>query len=156
MGRPWASLARTALKAKSQAADLGIMDRNARLLRWAELLRRDPSRQFQLLAPTWCLSKADWTALDCSASALRIACDDPVLRIAGLRGCAMGDAREFFALSCEELDRVLAESWKEQTRSASRTAVCIENIVDPMAQRLLFGGAMLFAAIIVGLSQWLI
>lgn len=131
----------------------GVLDRKARLFRWAELLERDPDRHVALLPPLWTIRREARDALNTSRSALEVAYHDPVFRVAGLHGASVADAQAFFGLNEREFDRITASSRWIYERPAWQIAVRIRNIADPRVENRLFVSmllvAFLLAAIII-------
>lgn len=137
----------------TDARSIQLIDRRARLMRWAELLEREPERWIVLLPPTWTLSRNGRSEVDVSGSAIEVAYRDPVFRIAGFRAATLPEVQQFFGLSDEQLDRILAASWEADQRLAWQVAHRIRNVADPTRQIQLFIAAMLLAALIVGVAN---
>lgn len=122
-----------------------LLSRTERLERWAELLDRDPERKLTVTSPSWCMSPAQRQRPLVEGSALHIAFDDPVFRLAGLNGTTFNDAVAFFQLSDEDADRILAGSRGIVARSARDTSHRLRNVADKTHERALFRAALLFS-----------
>jgi len=83
------------------------MSKQQRLLRWAELLEREPGRQLMSLMRVEYLAPEARAAAQVPNSALSVAFEDPVLRAEGLKSDRFGDAVGFFELSEDEVHRVV-------------------------------------------------
>ena len=128
-----------------------ILSRQARLVRWAELLERDPDRSIALLPPLWTLRQAARSTLATSRSALEIAYHDPILRVAGLHGASVPDVQAFFGLNDREFDRITACSRWIAERPAWQVAIRIRNIADPTAENRLFSAMLLVAFLLAAM-----
>jgi predicted protein tyrosine phosphatase len=83
------------------------MSRRERLERWAEALERQPKRRLSAIQGTEFGTLREREAKRADNSPLTVAFEDPVLRAAGLRGDAVGDAVDFFDLSHREMHRLV-------------------------------------------------
>ena len=75
------------------------LSRGERLERWATVLESCGKTRLTPLIGIEFLSRRDRLALRCPHSPVAVACQDPVLRRAGLAGDRLGDAMLFFGLS---------------------------------------------------------
>jgi hypothetical protein len=73
--------------------------RRERLLRWAEILKRDGARLLQPLKYLEFYAPAERARLRADQTPIAAAFADPVLRSAGLAGDSYGEARAFFGLT---------------------------------------------------------
>jgi hypothetical protein len=83
------------------------MSRRERLERWAELLERQRNRRLSTIEGTEFGSRREREAKRVNGSPLTVAFEDPILQVEGLRGDRVGDAVEFFALSHDEVHRLV-------------------------------------------------
>ncbi len=108
-----------------------VLSREARLLRWTELLERTPERLLTTLHETEFKPASVRAAMRCDNSAISVAFSDPVLRAAGLENDTYGEAKRFFELSHGQLHRIVCYCHFGMTVSAERTARYIRaNHVD--------------------------
>ena len=108
-----------------------VLAREARLLRWTELLERTPERLLTTLHETEFKPASVRAAMRCDNSAISVAFSDPVLRAAGLENDTYGEAKRFFELSHGQLHRIVCYCHFGMTVSAERTARYIRaNYVD--------------------------
>ena len=82
---------------------LASMGREQRLLRWIDLLEADPERRLRALHEIEYLSQAQRRGCRADDSPLSVAYADPVLRSAGLKSDNVGDCRDFFELSDDQI-----------------------------------------------------
>ena len=75
------------------------MSRRERLVRWAELLERDPKRRLRPLHEIEHKEPQARRAVRAENSPLTVAYEDPVLRAEGLASDTLGDALDFFGLT---------------------------------------------------------
>lgn len=130
--------------------------RRERLFRWAELLEREPTRQFDLLAVRDRIHAGENSLPSPAGSPLDIAFRDPILRIEGLRGSSAAEALSFFQLSPAEYSRILGWRRRSHEQSGRYVAWRIRNVADPSAEnRLFFLGLMaaLLLAVIILLAS---
>src|SRR5689334_5931514 len=83
------------------------MSREERLMRWAELLGKDPGRELQTLRGTEFCPLDERYRMRSEASPLTIAFEDQTLRKQGLLNDTYGEAIRFFELTDRQLHRVL-------------------------------------------------
>jgi len=89
------------------------LSRRERLLRWAEVLKREDRRVLHALKFVEFYAPAQQARLRGDQTPIAVAFADPVLRAAGLRGDSLGDARDFFGLSGPESHFLLCDChWK--------------------------------------------
>jgi hypothetical protein len=99
-----------------------VLSREERLLRWTELLERDPERLLTTLHETEFKPASVRAAMRCDNSAISVAFSDPILRAAGLENDTYGEAKRFFKLSDGQLHRIVCFCHFGMTVSAARTA----------------------------------
>jgi hypothetical protein len=85
------------------------LSRRERLLRWAQLLERDPHRRLKALTRVEFVAEQDRDVMRGDDTPIALAFADPVLRAAGLEGDTFGDARAFFKLSWADAHRLLCD-----------------------------------------------
>ena len=145
-------------KCPSEPVPPCLLDRHSRLLRWAELLDRDPHRLLRLLPPAWTGSAASRRLLDVRGSAIEVVAADPIFRIDGLTDPTLPGAQKFFGLSNAELDRIVAGSGKLPFRPAWQIAARARNVADPRAGNLLAAIGMVLAvllgALMMVIARW--
>ncbi len=83
------------------------MSRKERLLRWAELLERDPERRLRSLGEIELKAPSDRPAMRAPDSPLTVAFEDSMLRAEGLAGDRLGDGMAFFAISEDDAHRLM-------------------------------------------------
>lgn len=98
------------------------LSQEERLVRWTELLERDPERILTTLHETEFKSASVRAVMRCDNSAISVAYSDPLLRTAGLENDTYGEAKKFFELSDSELHRIVCFCHFGMTVSAGRTA----------------------------------
>ena len=99
-----------------------VLSHEERLLRWTELLERDPERLLTTLHETEFKPASVRAAMRCDNSAISVAFSDPILRAAGLENDTYGEAKRFFKLSDGQLHRIVCFCHFGMTVSAARTA----------------------------------
>src|SRR5688572_4041389 len=83
------------------------LTRTERLQRWSEALAKlGPARLNSLLRTEYVAPEA-LAQVRADNSPLSVAADDPVLRVAGLKGDTFGESMRFFELSEHELHRIV-------------------------------------------------
>jgi hypothetical protein len=85
------------------------LSRRERLMRWAEILKREGPRLLQPLKYVEFYAPAERARLRADQSPIEIAFADPVLRTAGLAGDAFGHAQTFFGLTDSEAHFLLCD-----------------------------------------------
>ena len=83
------------------------MSRSERLMRWAELLCRDPARELRTLIGTEFYAREDRSRMRSDSSPITVALEDAVLRAEGLQDDSYGEAVRFFELTDGQMHRVL-------------------------------------------------
>ncbi|KWV54816.1 hypothetical protein AS026_38310 [Rhizobium altiplani] len=73
--------------------------REARLVRWAELLEREPDRRLRTLPETECQPPSVRDRMRCADSPMAVAYEDAVFRAEGLKDDSYGEAKRFFELT---------------------------------------------------------
>ena len=99
-----------------------VLSREERLLRWTELLERNPERLLTTLHETEFKPASVRAAMRCDNSAISVAFSDSLLRAAGLESDTYGEAKRFFELSDGQLHRIVCYCHFGMTVSAARTA----------------------------------
>lgn len=99
-----------------------LMDRRARLERWADLLDAAAPRQLPSFYELEWLPRTQRGRSRTDGSALSVAFADPVLREAGLQSDRYGDALAFFGLQEHELHRLLCSCLNGRSVAADRLA----------------------------------
>jgi hypothetical protein len=83
------------------------MSRDERLVRWAELLERDPDRRLSTLHQTEYQVGSERAVMRSGTSPITVAFDDPILREAGLENDSYGEAKRFFELTDRQLHNAI-------------------------------------------------
>ncbi len=99
------------------------LSRQERLLRWAEILERDPTRRLKSLGEIEFVPRAEQPAMRADNSPLTVAFLDPVLREDGLGSDRLGDATAYFGLSERQAHRLLCSclnGWSMEAGAAAR------------------------------------
>jgi hypothetical protein len=99
-----------------------VLSREARRLRWIELLEFKPERLLNTLHETESKPASVRAAMRCDNSAISVAFSDPLLRAAGLENDTYGEAKRFFDLSDGQLHRIVCYCHFGMSVSAARTA----------------------------------
>lgn len=84
-------------------------------------------------------------------SALELAYQDPILRVAGLHSTSLADIQTFFSLSDQELDRINAASRTVRERPAWQIALRIRNVADPTLENRLVAAMLLLSVLLAAL-----
>jgi hypothetical protein len=108
------------------------MSRKERLLRWAELLERDPERRLRSLGEIELKAPADRPAMRAPDSPLTVAFEDPVLRAEGLAGDRLGDGMAFFKISEDDAHRLMCSCMNGWSMASGKVARNVRRIADPM------------------------
>jgi hypothetical protein len=138
----------------SQHADIHnppvhTMDRREKLLRWAELLQREPQKRLATMDQFEYLPPERRAALRVKDSPLTVAYADPVLRGQGLADDTLGEAMRFFALSHYDTHKLLCSCHNGSTVEAGSLARRLQGVATgprllPIA---MFAAAGLVAAV---------
>lgn len=110
------------------------MSRKDRLMRWAELLEREPERRLRTLGDIELKAPADRPALRAPDSPLTVAFDDPLLRAEGLQSDRLGDGMSFFTLSEDEAHRLMCSCVNGWSMASGKVARNVRRIADPMSR----------------------
>jgi hypothetical protein len=110
------------------------MSRKDRLLRWAELLERDPERRLRSLGEIELKAPADRPAMRAPDSPLTVAFEDPVLRAEGLAGDRLGDGMAFFKISEDDAHRLMCSCMNGWSMASGKVAKNVRRIADPMSR----------------------
>lgn len=106
------------------------LSRRERLLRWAELLKREDWRLLQPLKFMEFYAPAERARLRGDQTPLALAFADPVLREDGLKGDRLGQVQAYFRLSEREAHFLLCDChWRGQMtgRTAARRVRAVAN-----------------------------
>ena len=109
-------------------AQIPPMDRRERLERWAAVLLRQPLRPLAPFSRLEFLHGHEGAGLRQDNSPVALAFADPVLRAAGLAGDRIGDAMDFFRLSCHETHLLLCDCHYQGTMTGARVAADLRRI----------------------------
>ncbi|TCL72990.1 hypothetical protein [Rhizobium sp. BK251] len=107
------------------------MSRSERLVRWAELLERNPHWRLSTLHQTEYQPPDMREAMRSDDSPISVAFKDPVLRAAGLADDSYGEAKRFFELDDWQLHEVICYCHFGATVAASTAASQIRAILAP-------------------------
>jgi hypothetical protein len=107
------------------------MSRKERLLRWAELLERNPERRLRSLGEIELKAPADRPAMRAPDSPLSVAFEDPVLRAEGLAGDRLGDGMAFFSISEDDAHRLMCSCMNGWSMASGKAARTVRRIADP-------------------------
>jgi len=108
-----------------------VMSRKERLLRWAEILKAVDQRVLQPLKFVEFYAPRERRRLRADQSPLDLACADPVLRAAGLRGDTLGEAQAFFGLSDQESHFLLCDCHWRGRMTGAAAAKRIRAVANP-------------------------
>jgi hypothetical protein len=106
------------------------MTRTQRLVRWAELLERQPNRFLTALEGTEYRSVLERDLMRGDGSAIAIAFEDPILRAEGLKNDTYGEARRFFELTDHQLHKVVCYCYVGATMQSTRAARCVRAAIE--------------------------
>ena len=98
------------------------LTRIERLQRWADALTKLGAVRLNSLLRTEYVAPEALAQVRADNSPLSVAAEDPVLRVAGLKGDTFGDAMRFFELSEHELHRIVCYCHYGETMSAEEAA----------------------------------
>jgi len=107
------------------------MSRSERLVRWAELLERNPHWHLSTLHQTEYQAADIRAAMRSDHSPLSVAFSDPVLRAAGLSDDTYGEARRFFDLEDGQLHEIICYCHFGATVPAASAARHIRTLLAP-------------------------
>ncbi len=133
------------------------MSHRERLMRWAEVLERQPGRQLRSLMGTEFVSRGERIKMRMDNSPLTVAYDDPILRAEGLTSDRLGDAITFFGLSdhdahnlvcyCRHGRTMLAESVARDVRMVAT----YKAVAAFLTTRVAFAGASVLGGLAAAL-----
>lgn len=118
------------------------MSRRERLERWAEVLKREPTRELRSLDEIEWKPKAERRDIRADDSPLTVAFEDPVLRAEGLASDRLGDASDFFGLSYADQHFALCSCIHGQSMTADRAASRVRSLI--------YGQPSLRALVLIG------
>lgn len=105
------------------------LTRDERLIRWAELLERQPERRLNTLLETEYQAWETREAIRVANSPISVAFDDPVLRADGMKDDCYGEAKRFFGISDQQLHSIVCYCHFGTTMSAEAAALRIRATV---------------------------
>lgn len=105
------------------------LTRDERLIRWAELLERQPERRLNTLLETEYQAWETREAIRVANSPISVAFDDPVLRADGMKDDCYGEAKRFFGISDQQLHSIVCYCHFGTTMSAEAAALRIRSTV---------------------------
>ena len=108
-----------------------VMSRTQRLVRWAELLEREPSRLLTALAGTEYRALPERDVMRGDGSPIAVAFTDPILHDEGLKDDSYGEAKRFFELTDWQLHRIVCYCHFGETVRAGSAARCVRSAVEP-------------------------
>src|SRR4051812_27433112 len=122
------------------------MSRRERLVRWAELLERDPKRRLRPLHEIEYKGPQARRTVRAENSPLTVAYEDPVLRAEGLRSDMLGDALDFFGLSEDQAHFAFCSCHMGSLFEARVAARRVRGFIprDPQQGRTLWGAFSVF------------
>lgn len=106
------------------------MTRHERLIRWADLLERDPWRRLDALPEIEYTAAKVLNDMRADNSPLTVAFSDPILREEGLKGDTLGDGRAFFGLSLRRAHAILCSCMHGRTMTARSAAEAVRTAAD--------------------------
>lgn len=112
-----------------------IMDRTARLRRWADLLDQEPRRLLRSLAEMEFVARSERPYMRADESALTVAFQDPVFRDLGLKSDRLGDAMEFFGLTEHDAHVLLCSCHNGYVAKAGTIAGRVRGMTGPAKLR---------------------
>lgn len=137
--RPLSELSSVADLKTPEDVKAPVLSKRERLDRWVELLDREPDRILTTLDEIEWKPRAQRLALRADGSALTVAYADPILREAGLRSDAFGDAVDFFQISEHDAHIVLCSCHGGESMRADEAARRVRGIRSPSLWALYFG-----------------
>lgn len=125
----------------------GFLSRHERLMRWVDLLERQPKRRLRSLGEIEFTPEEKRPELRSDDSPITVAFEDPILRADGLKGDSLGDALEYFGLSERSAHRLLCSCMNGWSMEASLSARKVRRIAHPNHHLTIFSSVSLLAAI---------
>lgn len=107
------------------------LSRTERLVRWAELLERNPKRRLLPFYQTEFQAPGTRDAMRAEGSALAVAFDDSVLRASGLTNDSYGEAKRFFEITDRQLHRIVCYCHVGAGINAGTTARYVRRLPPP-------------------------
>ncbi|CDX20207.1 conserved hypothetical protein [Mesorhizobium sp. ORS 3324] len=107
-----------------------VMSRTQRLVRWAELLERDPGRLLTALTGTEYRAPRERNVMRGDGSPISVALEDPVLHDEGLKNDTYGEAKRFFELTDYQLHEIVCYCHVGDVMQASRAALSVRAVLD--------------------------
>ncbi len=107
------------------------MSRKDRLLRWSELLERQPERRLRSLGEIELKAPADRPLMRAHDSPLTVAFEDPVLRAEGLASDRLGDGMAFFKITEDEAHQLMCSCMNGWSMASGKVAKSVRRIADP-------------------------
>ncbi|OWK25972.1 hypothetical protein AJ87_46720 [Rhizobium yanglingense] len=101
--------------------------RDERLLRWAELLEKQPDRRLRTLSETEYQPASIRDRMRCADSPIAVAYEDAVFRAEGLKDDTYGEAKRFFELSDWQLHRFICSCHSGATVRSGKAAQCLRD-----------------------------
>ncbi|CCV05314.1 conserved hypothetical protein [Mesorhizobium metallidurans STM 2683] len=101
------------------------MNRTRRLVRWSELLEREPSRLLTALTGTEYRAPPERGVMRGDGSPISVALADPILRDEGLKDDSYGEAKRFFELTDNQLHEIVCYCHVGETMQSSRAALSV-------------------------------
>lgn len=107
------------------------LDRKERLLRWADLLDREPLRRINLVHELEFAPYDVRGQMRADDSALSVAYADPLFRSLGLQSDRVGDGQAFFGLRESQTHRLLCSCMHGMAMRAGDAAKLVRSIANP-------------------------
>ncbi|MDX8477291.1 hypothetical protein RFN28_02220 [Mesorhizobium sp. VK24D] len=107
-----------------------VMSRTQRLVRWAELLEREPGRLLTALTGTEYRAPRERNVMRGDGSPISVALEDPVLYDEGLKNDTYGEAKRFFELTDHQLHEIVCYCHVGDVMQASRAALSVRAVLD--------------------------
>ena len=107
-----------------------VMSRTQRLVRWAELLEREPRRLLTALAGTEYRAPVDRDVMRGAGSPISVALADPILHDEGLKDDSYGEAKRFFELTDHQLHEIVCYCHVGAVMQSSRAALSVRAAID--------------------------
>jgi hypothetical protein len=102
-----------------------VMSRTQRLVRWAELLEREPSRLLTALTGTEYRALPERDVMRSDGSPIAVASTDPILHDEGLKDDSYGEAKRFFELTDHQLHEIVCYCHVGEVMQSSRAALSV-------------------------------
>jgi len=107
------------------------MTRRQRLVRWAEILKREGARPLEALRWVEFYAEPERRQLRRDRSPIALAFSDPVLRAEGLAGDTLGDAQLFFELSDDDAHKLLCDCHFQGRLTGRAAARRVRSLAQP-------------------------